>query len=43
VTVFGMVQHGKLKDVRIVTYRNGMSKGIAYVEYENEVRIINSM
>ncbi|XP_067679944.1 squamous cell carcinoma antigen recognized by T-cells 3-like [Haliotis asinina] len=29
-------QHGKLKDVRLVTYRNGMSKGIAYVEFETE-------
>jgi len=26
----------KLKDVRIVTFRNGVSKGLAYVEYENE-------
>ncbi|XP_005099708.1 squamous cell carcinoma antigen recognized by T-cells 3 [Aplysia californica] len=29
-------EHGKLKDVRMVTYRNGRPKGIAYVEYENE-------
>ncbi|KAI4487937.1 hypothetical protein M0802_011699 [Mischocyttarus mexicanus] len=28
--------HGKLKDVRLVTYRNGHSKGLAYVEYLNE-------
>ncbi|XP_015185897.1 PREDICTED: squamous cell carcinoma antigen recognized by T-cells 3 [Polistes dominula] len=28
--------HGKLKDVRLVTYRNGHSKGLAYVEYFNE-------
>ena len=30
-------QHGSLKEVRIVTYRNGSSKGLAYVEYETEV------
>ncbi|XP_046344381.2 squamous cell carcinoma antigen recognized by T-cells 3-like isoform X2 [Haliotis rufescens] len=29
-------QHGKVKDVRLVTYRSGSSKGIAYVEYETE-------
>ncbi|XP_071179062.1 squamous cell carcinoma antigen recognized by T-cells 3-like isoform X1 [Mytilus edulis] len=29
-------QHGKLKDVRLVTYRSGAPKGLAYVEYENE-------
>ncbi len=28
--------HGNLKDVRIVTYRNGHSKGLAYIEFENE-------
>lgn len=28
--------YGDLKDVRIVTYRNGHSKGLAYVEFENE-------
>ncbi|KAL0105947.1 hypothetical protein PUN28_015987 [Cardiocondyla obscurior] len=28
--------HGDLKEVRIVTYRNGHSKGLAYVEYHNE-------
>lgn len=27
---------GKLKDVRIVTYRSGHSKGIAYVEYADD-------
>ena len=32
-----VLQHGKLKDVRIVTYRNGSPKGLAYVEYEDEV------
>jgi RNA recognition motif-containing protein len=29
--------HGKLKEVRIVTYRNGKPKGLAYVDYESEV------
>lgn len=29
---------GFIKDVRLVTYRNGHSKGLAYVEYEDEVR-----
>ena len=29
-------QYGELKDVRLVTYRNGHSKGIAYVEYNSE-------
>ncbi|CAG2237410.1 SART3 [Mytilus edulis] len=29
-------QHGKLKDVRLVTYRSGAPKGLAYVEFENE-------
>lgn len=28
---------GKLKDVRVVYYRSGKSKGLAYVEYESEV------
>ncbi|XP_015126104.1 squamous cell carcinoma antigen recognized by T-cells 3 [Diachasma alloeum] len=28
--------YGPLKDVRIVTYRNGHSKGLAYVEFEDE-------
>ncbi|XP_034948650.1 squamous cell carcinoma antigen recognized by T-cells 3 [Chelonus insularis] len=28
--------HGNLKDVRLVTYRNGHSKGLAYVEFEDE-------
>ncbi|KAI8782889.1 squamous cell carcinoma antigen recognized by T-cells 3-like isoform X3 [Biomphalaria glabrata] len=28
--------HGKLKDVRMVTYRNGKPKGIAYVEFTDE-------
>ena len=34
---FDVFQHGKLKDVRLVTYRNGMPKGLAYVEFEDEV------
>jgi RNA-binding proteins (RRM domain) len=29
--------YGSLKDVRIVTYRNGHSKGLAYVEFDDEV------
>jgi len=33
--VFGAF--GKLADVRLVTYRNGHSKGIAFVEYAEEV------
>ncbi|EZA54025.1 hypothetical protein DMN91_000267 [Ooceraea biroi] len=28
--------HGNLKEVRMVTYRNGHSKGLAYVEYHEE-------
>ncbi|XP_076749352.1 spliceosome associated factor 3, U4/U6 recycling protein [Xylocopa sonorina] len=28
--------HGALKEVRIVTYRNGHSKGLAYVEFKDE-------
>lgn len=28
--------HGDLKEVRLVTYRNGHSKGLAYVEYHDE-------
>lgn len=31
------LQHGKIKEVRLVTYRNGTPKGLAYVEYDNEV------
>lgn len=30
-------QYGTLKDVRLVTYRNGHSKGMAYVDFEDEV------
>ncbi|CAL1544489.1 unnamed protein product [Lymnaea stagnalis] len=29
-------EHGKIKEIRMVTYRNGSPKGIAYVEYEDE-------
>ncbi|XP_050544805.1 squamous cell carcinoma antigen recognized by T-cells 3-like isoform X2 [Daktulosphaira vitifoliae] len=29
--------YGALKDIRIVTFRNGHSKGLAYVEYNDEV------
>ncbi|TRY70053.1 hypothetical protein TCAL_04845 [Tigriopus californicus] len=32
--IFG--EHGPIKEVRLVTYRNGHSKGIAFVEYEKE-------
>ncbi|CAI9716579.1 squamous cell carcinoma antigen recognized by T-cells 3-like isoform X1 [Octopus vulgaris] len=28
-------EHGTVKDVRLVTYRNGAPKGLAYVEYED--------
>jgi len=28
--------HGDLKEVRLVTYRNGHSKGLAYIEYHDE-------
>lgn len=30
-------QYGKVKDIRLVTYRNGHFKGLAYVDYEDEV------
>ena len=30
---------GILKDVRLATFRNGYSKGIAYIEYEEEVSL----
>ncbi|XP_064621064.1 squamous cell carcinoma antigen recognized by T-cells 3-like [Lineus longissimus] len=33
-TIFG--QHGKVKHVRMVTYKNGAPKGLAYVEFETE-------
>ena len=28
--------HSGLREVRLVTYRNGHSKGVAYVEFETE-------
>jgi len=31
------MKFGKLKEVRLPTYRNGHSKGIAFVDYEDEV------
>ncbi|XP_055643637.1 squamous cell carcinoma antigen recognized by T-cells 3 isoform X1 [Toxorhynchites rutilus septentrionalis] len=34
---------GKLKDVRLVYYRSGKSKGLAYVEYENEAAAKNAV
>lgn len=30
-------QHGNIKEIRLVTYRNGSPKGLAYVEFDNEV------
>ena len=30
---------GILKDVRLATFRNGFSKGIAYIEYEDDVSL----
>lgn len=36
-------EHGILKSVRVVTYRNGHSKGIAYVEYEDEASALNAV
>jgi RNA recognition motif-containing protein len=36
-TFFG--KYGTVKDVRLVTYRNGHSKGLAYVDFEKEVRV----
>ncbi|XP_070573008.1 squamous cell carcinoma antigen recognized by T-cells 3-like [Ptychodera flava] len=29
-------KHGTIKDIRIVTYRSGTPKGLAYVEYQDE-------
>lgn len=31
------LQHGPVKEVRMVTYRSGAPKGLAYVEFEDEV------
>ena len=30
-------QHGKVTEVRIVTHKSGAPKGIAYIQYEDEV------
>ncbi|XP_050527291.1 squamous cell carcinoma antigen recognized by T-cells 3-like [Daktulosphaira vitifoliae] len=30
-------EYGTLKDIRIVTFRNGHSKGLAYIDFEDEV------
>ena len=32
--IFG--EYGTLKEVRLITYRNGHSKGLAFVEFEDE-------
>ncbi|XP_078042817.1 spliceosome associated factor 3, U4/U6 recycling protein [Augochlora pura] len=34
---------GTLKEVRVVTYRNGHSKGLAYVEYDDESSASNAL
>lgn len=34
---------GKLKEVRIVTYKNGKSKGLAYVDFEDEQSAKNAL
>ncbi|KAG8190656.1 hypothetical protein JTE90_001265 [Oedothorax gibbosus] len=36
-------QFGILKDVRLVTYRNGHSKGLAYVDFEDEASASNAV
>ncbi|XP_054717886.1 squamous cell carcinoma antigen recognized by T-cells 3-like [Uloborus diversus] len=36
-------EYGSLKEVRIVTYRNGHSKGLAYVEYQDEASASNAV
>lgn len=35
--------HGALKEVRLVTYRNGHSKGLAYVEYYDETNAAKAL
>ncbi|KAJ9576204.1 hypothetical protein L9F63_006937 [Diploptera punctata] len=35
--------YGSLKDVRIVTYRNGHSKGLAYVEFNDETAAAHAL
>lgn len=37
------LKYGDLKDVRIVTYRNGHSKGCAYVEFTDEIGAANGL
>ena len=36
-------EHGKVSSVRMVTYRSGQPKGLAYVEYEEEVGVKTEM
>lgn len=36
-------KYGQLKDIRIVTYRNGHSKGRAYVEFDDELGAQNGL
>ena len=38
-TNFIITQHGELVDVRLVTYKNGASKGMAYIHFRNEVGV----
>merc|ERR1712025_1274933 len=33
----GFGKFGKLKEIRMVTYRNGHNKGIAFVDFEDEL------
>lgn len=35
--------YGELKDVRLVTYRNGRSKGLAYIEYSSATEAANAI
>ncbi|XP_071448809.1 squamous cell carcinoma antigen recognized by T-cells 3-like [Hetaerina americana] len=35
--------YGTLKDVRLVTYRNGHSKGLAYIDFEDEVAAAHAL
>ncbi|XP_023326445.1 squamous cell carcinoma antigen recognized by T-cells 3 isoform X2 [Eurytemora carolleeae] len=36
-------EYGELQDVRLVTYRNGHSKGLAFVEYKDEVNAAKAL
>ncbi|XP_065333325.1 squamous cell carcinoma antigen recognized by T-cells 3 [Cloeon dipterum] len=36
-------EYGVLKDVRLVTYRNGHSKGLAYVDFEDEASAAHAL